>query len=143
VASVYMRGIRFGFVPTTLLAMVDASVGGKNGINLGVHKNMVGTFNQPSFILHDSSLLSTLPAAEWNNGFAEIIKHACIKDASLFKKLEESTPSKFRKDIGAMNSLIEKNLKIKYRIVAADEKEKGERMILNFGHTLGHAIENM
>ncbi len=142
VASVYMRGIRFGFVPTTLLALVDASIGGKNGINLGVHKNMIGLFNHPSFILHDLSFLSTLQDKEWNNGFAEIIKHACIKDASLFKLLEEARPARFRKDNDALKSLIEKNIKIKYRIVAIDEKENGERMLLNFGHTLGHAIEN-
>ena len=80
VAGIYMRGIRFGFVPTSLLAMVDASIGGKNGIDVGVYKNMVGLIRQPAFLLYDTSFLKTLPKAEWQNGFAEIIKHACIKD---------------------------------------------------------------
>ena len=91
VASIYMRGLRFGFVPTTLLAMVDASIGGKNGIDVGVYKNMVGTISQPSFILHDYTFLTTLPKSEWQNGFAEIIKHACIKDAAMFRQLEKNS----------------------------------------------------
>src|SRR5215213_6651389 len=89
VASIYMRGLRFGFVPTTVLGMVDAAIGGKNGIDLGVYKNMVGTIRQPSFLLYDYSFLQSLPEAEWINGFAEIIKHACIRDAAMFKMLEE------------------------------------------------------
>src|SRR5450631_2088828 len=83
VASVYMRGVRFGFVPTSVLSLVDASIGGKNGIDAGVYKNMVGIIRQPSFILHDMIFLNTLPQKEWENGFAEIIKHACIKDAAM------------------------------------------------------------
>jgi 3-dehydroquinate synthetase len=90
VASIYMRGISFGFVPTSLLAMVDASIGGKNGIDVGVYKNMVGIIRQPSFLLFDTSLLQTLPDNEWRNGFAEIIKHASIKDAAMFKQLEQN-----------------------------------------------------
>src|SRR5678815_2835973 len=85
VASVYMRGISFGFIPTSLLAMVDASIGGKNGIDVGVYKNMVGIIRQPKFILHDMIFLNSLPQNEWENGFAEIIKHAAIKDAAMFK----------------------------------------------------------
>jgi len=88
VASIFLRGISFGFVPTTLLAMVDAAIGGKNGIDVGLYKNMVGTINQPQFLLYDVSLLKTLPESEWRNGFAEIIKHAAILDAPLFKELE-------------------------------------------------------
>jgi 3-dehydroquinate synthetase len=88
VASIYMRGIPFGFVPTTLLALVDASIGGKNGIDVGVYKNIVGVTRQPAFILHDLIFLNTLPETEWQNGFAEIIKHACIKDAAMFKELQ-------------------------------------------------------
>jgi 3-dehydroquinate synthase len=84
VAAVYMRGLRFGFVPTSVLAMVDASIGGKNGIDVGVYKNLVGTIRQPEFLLYDYSLLKSLPDAEWVNGFAEIIKHSCIKDKKLF-----------------------------------------------------------
>ncbi|RYF92903.1 MAG: iron-containing alcohol dehydrogenase, partial [Chitinophagaceae bacterium] len=91
VASVYMRGLRFGFLPTSLLALVDASIGGKNGIDVGVYKNMVGTIRQPAFILHDMVFLNTLPQKEWENGFAEIIKHACIRDATMFKQLEENS----------------------------------------------------
>src|SRR5215218_9954050 len=88
VAAVYMRGLSFGFIPTTILAMVDASIGGKNGIDVGLYKNMVGVIRQPSFILHDLAFLNSLPENEWRNGFAEIIKHACIKDAAMFKELE-------------------------------------------------------
>src|SRR4029453_11405680 len=95
-ASVYMRGIKFGFVPTSLLAMVDASIGGKNGIDVGVYKNLVGTIRQPSFILYDPVFLNTLPQSEWINGFAEIIKHACIKDAAMFKELQTNSLKKYQ-----------------------------------------------
>lgn len=91
VASVYMRGIPFGFVPTSILAMVDASIGGKNGIDVGVYKNMVGVIRQPKFLLYDLAFLNTLPQSEWENGFAEIIKHACIKDAAMFRELESNS----------------------------------------------------
>ncbi len=84
VASVYMRGISFGFIPTSVLALVDASIGGKNGIDVGVYKNMVGVIRQPAFLLYDMVFLKSLPQTEWENGFAEIIKHACIKDAAMF-----------------------------------------------------------
>src|SRR5678816_3698852 len=97
VASIYMRGISFGFVPTSLLAMVDASIGGKNGIDIGVYKNMVGIIRQPSFLLFDPSLLQTLPDPEWRNGFAEIIKHASIKDAAMFKQLEQNNLAYYQK----------------------------------------------
>jgi 3-dehydroquinate synthase len=143
VASVYMRGIRFGFVPTTVLAMVDASIGGKNGIDVGVYKNLVGTINQPDFLLYDYSLLKSLPEDQWVSGFAEIIKHSCIKDAPLFKELEKNKLSFYRKNKVALGKLIRKNAVIKSTVVEGDEFEKGERRLLNFGHTLGHAIENM
>ncbi len=90
-ASVYMRGLRFGFVPTSVLSLVDASIGGKNGIDVGLYKNMVGVIRQPAFILHDMVFLNTLPQVEWENGFAEIIKHACIKDAAMFAELEKNS----------------------------------------------------
>jgi 3-dehydroquinate synthase len=93
VASVYMRGLRFGFVPTSILSLVDASIGGKNGIDVGVYKNMVGVIRQPAFILHDMVFLNSLPKVEWENGFAEIIKHACIKDAAMFAELEDKNQS--------------------------------------------------
>lgn len=143
VASVYMRGIRSGFVPTTILAMVDASIGGKNGIDVGVYKNLVGTIRQPDFLLYDFSLLKSLPPAEWVNGFAEIIKHSCIKDAALFRELESNTLKFYQKDKTALAKLIRRNAMIKCAVVEQDEFEQGERRLLNFGHTLGHAIENL
>src|SRR5687768_7202941 len=143
VASVYMRGIPFGFIPTTLLAMVDASIGGKNGIDVGVYKNMVGVIRQPKFILHDLIFLNTLPQNEWENGFAEIIKHASIKDAVMFRELESNSIKTYRKRKKSVCELIQRNAALKVRVVKQDEFEKGERRLLNFGHTLGHALENM
>ena len=142
VASVYMRGLKFGFVPTTILAMVDASIGGKNGIDVDVYKNMVGTIRQPSFILHDLIFLNTLPQAEWENGFAEIIKHACIKDAAMFRELERNSIKKYQGKKKSVCELIQRNAILKTKVVQKDEFEKGERRLLNFGHTLGHALEN-
>ncbi len=142
IASVYMRGIRFGFVPTSLLALVDASIGGKNGIDVGVYKNMVGVIRQPSFILHDMVFLNSLPQPEWENGFAEIIKHACIKDASMFAQLEEHGFRHWQGKKKAICELVQRNAILKTKVVQADEFEKGERRLLNFGHTLGHALEN-
>jgi 3-dehydroquinate synthetase len=142
VASVYMRGIKFGFLPTSLLAMVDASIGGKNGIDLGVYKNIVGIIRQPSFILHDLVFLNTLPQSEWENGFAEIIKHACIKDVAMFRELETSTLKKYQARKISVCKLIQRNAIIKTKVVQQDEFEKGDRKLLNFGHTLGHALEN-
>jgi 3-dehydroquinate synthase len=142
VASVYMRGLQFGFIPTTLLAMVDASIGGKNGIDLGVYKNMVGTIRQPSFLLHDMSFLESLPQAEWENGFAEIIKHACIKDAAMFRQLDANGISVYQSKKKMMAELVKRNALIKIKVVQQDEFEKGDRKLLNFGHTLGHALEN-
>lgn len=141
VAAVYMRGLRFGFVPTTLLAMVDASIGGKNGIDVGPYKNLVGTIRQPSFLFYDFSFLKTLPDAEWSNGFAEIIKHACIRDAALFAALEKSNITRFKKNKKGIASIVQRNVQIKSKIVQQDEFEQGDRKLLNFGHTLGHALE--
>ncbi len=142
-ASVYMRGIKFGFVPTTILAMVDASIGGKNGVDVGAYKNLVGLIKQPEFLLFDYSLLETLPNEQWINGFAEVIKHACIKDAELFTMLEKHFIEGFKTDRELLAALIERNVNIKTAVVVADEFEKGDRKLLNFGHTIGHAIENM
>jgi 3-dehydroquinate synthase len=142
VASVYMRGIPFGFVPTSILAMVDASIGGKNGIDVGVYKNMVGVIRQPKFLLYDLIFLNTLPQSEWENGFAEIIKHACIKDAAMFRELESNSFKKYQGRKREVCELIQRNAIIKSKVVQADEFEKGERRLLNFGHTLGHALEN-
>ena len=143
VAAIYMRGLSFGFVPTSILAMVDAAIGGKNGIDVGVYKNIVGTIRQPAFLVYDYNFLKSLPQAEWINGFAEIIKHACIKDVKLFHLLEKKTLKEFQKDLKALGTLIRKNVGIKASVVQNDEFEKGERRLLNFGHTLGHAIENL
>jgi 3-dehydroquinate synthase len=136
-----MRGVRFGFVPTSLLAMVDASIGGKNGIDVGVYKNMVGVIRQPSFLLYDQNFLSTLPEKEWRNGFAEIIKHAAIKDASMFKELELRDLGFYQKRKKIALELIQRNALLKSKVVQEDEFEKNERRKLNFGHTLAHAIE--
>lgn len=143
VAAIYMRGLPFGFVPTSILAMVDAAIGGKNGIDVGLYKNMVGTIRQPSFLLYDYSFLKTLPREEWVNGFAEIIKHAAIKDAALFRELEKNKLSTYMKDKSALARLIRRNATIKSAVVDKDEFENGDRRLLNFGHTLGHAIEKM
>lgn len=142
IGSVYMRGIAFGFIPTSLLALVDASIGGKNGIDVGIYKNMVGVIRQPAFILHDMSLLASLPQREWENGFAEIIKHACIKDAAMFRQLESGSLKFYQKNKKAVSDLVRRNAVIKTRVVQRDEFERGDRRLLNFGHTLGHALEN-
>jgi len=141
-ASVYMRGIPFGFIPTSILALVDASIGGKNGIDVGPYKNMVGIIRQPKFLLHDMVFLNTLPQNEWENGFAEIIKHACIKDSAMFTMLEEHKPADFQKDVALLNKLVQRNALLKSKVVQEDETEQGDRKLLNYGHTLGHAIEN-
>jgi 3-dehydroquinate synthase len=143
VASVYMRGLPFGFVPTSILGMVDASIGGKNGIDVGLYKNMIGVIRQPGFLFYDVNLLQTLPNEEWVNGFAEVIKHAAIKDAALFRDLEKNSINSYRKNKKTLNELIRKNVMIKSAIVQKDEFEGSERRLLNFGHTLGHAVENV
>ena len=140
-ASIYMRGVDVGFVPTSLLAMVDASIGGKNGIDVGRYKNLVGTIRQPQFILHDYSLLATLPAREWSNGFAEIIKHAAIGDALMFRALKRHDLSFYLQHPEALKQLIQRNVRFKFKIVRKDPTETGDRKLLNFGHTLGHALE--
>ncbi len=142
-ASVYMRGIKFAFVPTSILAMVDASIGGKNGVDVGAYKNLIGVINHPEFLIYDFSFLKTLPHAEWINGFAEIIKHACIKDKDMFSSLEKKSLQKFKSSEKDIADIIKINVEIKYNVVSQDEKETGERKLLNFGHTIGHAIENI
>ena len=117
VAGVYMRGVAVGFVPTTILAMVDASIGGKNGIDVGLYKNMVGLIRQPQFLLYDLSFLQSLPSYQWENGFAEIIKHAAIKDAKMMKELSINNLAYYQKNKKALASLIEKNVQIKVKVV--------------------------
>lgn len=141
VASTYLRGVRFGFVSSTLLSQVDASVGGKNSVNFGGYKNMVGVFNQPEFVICDMNLLKTLPEKELSCGFAEVIKHAAIADRGMFSYLEEHYGEALKLDFEVMEKLVYDSLVIKSSIVSRDEREKGERRKLNFGHTFGHAIE--
>ncbi|MEZ5018188.1 MAG: 3-dehydroquinate synthase [Flavipsychrobacter sp.] len=143
IASIYMRGVPFGFAPTSLLAMVDASVGGKNGINYHTHKNLLGCINQPQFLLYDARFLDTLPQEEWSNGFAEIIKYGCLFDQPLFEELATNNLSYYQQDKTALSYIINKCVDWKNKIVQADEQEKGTRKLLNFGHTAGHAIESI
>jgi 3-dehydroquinate synthase len=141
VASTYMRGVSFGFVASSLLAQVDASVGGKNGVNFGGYKNMVGVFNQPEFVICDMNLLHTLPRQELLCGFAEIVKHAVIADEKMFAFLEDHWQDALALDHDVIERLVYDSVVIKSGVVNRDETEKGERRILNFGHTVGHAIE--
>lgn len=140
-ASVYMRGIPFGFVSTTLLSQVDASVGGKNGVNYEGFKNMVGVFNQPDFVLCDHDMFKTLGKEQFRSGFAEIIKAGAIKSASLFDYCSQQAESALNHDPDTITQMVYEAVKIKAQVVEADEKEKGERRLLNFGHTFAHAIE--
>lgn len=143
IASVYMRGLSFAFVPTTLLSQVDAAIGGKNGINFGLFKNMIGVIRQPDFLLFDQEILNTLPESEWHNGFAEIIKYACICDAGLFTYLENNRDKATLHDHEMIAFLVERSANIKSDIVQEDEFENGQRRLLNFGHTIGHAVEKL
>jgi len=140
-ASTYMRGLSFGFVSSTLLSQVDASVGGKNGVNFAGYKNLVGTINQPDFVICDASILKTLPEREIKCGFAEIIKHAVISGEEMFSFLENNADKAMKLDQSVIEKLISDSVVIKSEIVGRDELEKGERRILNLGHTFGHAIE--
>jgi 3-dehydroquinate synthase len=143
VASTFMRGLRFGFVSTTLLSQVDASVGGKNGVNFQGFKNMIGTFSQPDFVLCDPAFLQTLPEKEIRSGFGEIIKHSVIADAAMFTFLEKNKDKALALHPEIIEQLVFSSVEIKAGFVNRDETEKGERRKLNFGHTLGHAIEGL
>jgi 3-dehydroquinate synthase len=142
-ASVYMRGLRFGFVSTTLLSQVDASVGGKNGVNFRGYKNMLGVFNQPEFVICDTTMLKSLDDREFRAGFSEIIKAAAIKDAGLFAYLENHYSDALGQKPDVIEKLIYDSVTIKANVVETDEREKGERRKLNFGHTFAHALEHM
>ncbi len=139
-ASTFMRGIRFGFIPTSLLAMIDASIGGKNGVNHHRFKNMIGTFNQPDFVLMDSSFLRTLPQDEYISGMGEALKHFLINNNKQFYHFVNN-PGGFIDKKNVSNDFLYNQAKVKVEIVNKDEKETGERKKLNFGHTFGHAIE--
>jgi len=144
VAGIYHRGIPHVQIPTTLLAMVDSSIGGKTAVDTRAGKNLIGAFHQPSLVIDDLDVLKTLPRRQFNQGFAEIIKHAVIADAKMFRTLKVAHASGLRRASGthALQSLIKRNIEIKSRIVAKDEWDRtGQRALLNFGHTVGHAIE--
>lgn len=143
VASTYMRGTRFGFIATTLLSQVDASVGGKNGVNFGGYKNMVGVFNQPEFVLCDLTLLRSLPIREVLCGFAEIIKHGAIADERMLTFIENHRDAALGLERAIIEHLVFRSVEIKAGVVTRDEREQGERRKLNFGHTFGHAIEKI
>ncbi|MCF8257347.1 MAG: 3-dehydroquinate synthase [Flavobacteriales bacterium] len=141
IASVFMRGIPFAFAPTTLLAQVDAAIGGKNAVNTDHYKNMIGLFNQPQFILSDPQFLSTLPDHEFSNGLAECIKHACIVDEAYFSWMEQHLDSLHQTDTVLLEKLIIASVRIKCAIVDEDPLEQGTRKLLNYGHTFGHVLE--
>jgi 3-dehydroquinate synthase len=143
VASIYMRGVPYAFIPSTLLAQVDASIGGKNGINFGAYKNMLGVIRQPEFILFSEEVLGSLPDEQWCSGFAEIIKSACICDEALFDFLETNRDKALSHDRDVIAEVVERSADIKSLIVQEDEFENGPRRLLNFGHTVGHAVEKL
>ena len=140
-ASTYMRGLKFGFVSTTLLGQVDASVGGKNGVNVDGYKNMAGTFTQPQFVICDPGMLRTLPDREFRAGLAEVVKAAIIADADLFGRIENTTFEALRTDTDLLTDAVSAAIRVKADIVERDEHESGDRRKLNLGHTLAHAIE--
>jgi 3-dehydroquinate synthase len=142
VAATYLRGTPFVQVPTTLLAQVDSSVGGKTGVNLRAGKNLVGAFYQPRLVLCDLDTLKTLPAREYVSGLAEVIKYGIIYDAALFASLESCLPKLLKRDTATLSRIVARCCEIKAEVVGQDETEGGVRAILNFGHTIGHAIEN-
>jgi 3-dehydroquinate synthase len=142
VAATYCRGIPFISIPTTLLSMVDASIGGKTGVNVGMAKNMVGSFHPASLIVIDFSTLQTLPEAELKNGLAEIIKYGLIYNPELINSLREQKDRWQKKDPSFLEKLILLSIEAKQTVIEKDPKEKGLRRILNFGHTVGHAIES-
>ena len=143
VAATYLRGIPFVQVPTTLLAQVDSSVGGKVGVNLKAGKNLVGAFYQPRFVLCDLDTLRTLPEREFRAGLAEVIKYGIIYDAKLFTRLERDLSKLLQRETKTLAVVIARCCEIKAEVVGQDETESGVRAILNFGHTIGHAIENI
>lgn len=140
VAATYLRGIPYVQVPTTLLAMIDSSIGGKTGVDVPGGKNLVGAFHQPRFVLADIELLASLPRTQIASGMAEAIKHGAIRDPDYFASLEDAAPVLAR-DLDRLELVVRGSIEIKAAVVAADEKEAGQRQVLNFGHTVGHAVE--
>lgn len=143
VAATLLRGLPIVQVPTSLLAMVDSSVGGKTGVNVPRGKNLVGAFHQPRLVWIDAGTLATLPLRQRRAGLAEVVKHAAIADAALFAELEQQGPRLLGPELDLWLPILERNCRIKAGVVSQDEREAGLRMILNFGHTLGHAVESL
>ncbi|MFC2098402.1 3-dehydroquinate synthase [Bacteroidota bacterium] len=143
IASTYLRGVSFGFISTTLLAQVDASIGGKNGINFDGYKNMIGIIRQPDFVICDPHTLKTLAPSEFRMGFAEVIKYGAIVDSRLFEYIEDNYQAALKHDPAVLEEIISVSASAKCDIVAADEKESGERKKLNFGHSFAHAFEKL
>jgi 3-dehydroquinate synthase len=140
-AAIYMRGIRYVQIPTTLLAQVDSSIGGKTGVNLAAGKNLIGSFHHPQAVFADTDLLGTLPPAELRAGLQESIKAGIIYDAKLFRYMEQNAEAILAGDPTALTRVVAASIRVKADVVSKDERESGLRMILNFGHTIGHAIE--
>lgn len=148
VAATFMRSVPVVHIPTTLLAMIDASIGGKTGVDTAQGKNLVGAFHQPNAVIIDPEVLDTLPLGDLRAGLAEALKHGAIADAAYFDFICRETPGllaedSHKRDVLALNHVIEKSVRLKIGVVAADEREKGARKALNFGHTIGHAIETL
>jgi 3-dehydroquinate synthase len=140
-AAIYMRGIRYVQIPTTLLAQVDSSIGGKTGVNLAAGKNLIGSFHHPQAVFADSDILATLPPAQLRAGLQESIKAGIIYDAKLFRYMEQNADAILAGNPAALTRVVADSVRVKADVVSKDEKESGLRMILNFGHTIGHAIE--
>ena len=140
-AAIYMRGIRYVQIPTTLLAQVDSSIGGKTGVNLLAGKNLIGSFHHPQAVLADTDVLATLPAPQLRAGLQESIKAGIIYDAKLFRYMEQNADAILSGDPAALTHVVAASVRVKADVVSKDERESGLRMILNFGHTIGHAIE--
>ncbi len=141
VAATYMRGIPVVQIPTSLVAMIDASVGGKTGVDVSVGKNLVGSFHSPELVVVDPEVVCTLPVEECKQGLVEAVKHGIIMDATYFKDLSEVIPELLSRDVGQIEDAVLRSVELKAMVVSEDECERGKREILNFGHTFGHAIE--
>ena len=140
-ASVFMRGVPVVQIPTTLLAQVDSAIGGKTGVNLASGKNLIGTFHQPLAVLVDPAVLATLPEREYRSGLFEAMKYGVIRNPAIFELMESNREGLLRRDGALLEKLIAECIRVKADVVSADERESGERRILNFGHTIGHALE--
>ncbi len=141
-ASIFMRGIPVVQIPTTLVAQLDSAIGGKTGVNLVAGKNLIGTFHQPAAVLSDPDVLTTLPDREYRSGLFEAMKYGVIRNATIFELMESHRDAILRRDGELLERLIVECVKVKAEVVGADEREGGERRILNFGHTIGHALES-